>query len=194
MFFALVLAPGVSLANKMKDIQNSQNQGEIAIEGGPGLAMSPFGLGFNVGGSGGFKINSTFSLLGELEYHTYSGPKTNSGISWINDIKGLSVIQLCFVGKFKFTEMEVRPFILAGPGVAITLLNDSTEVSGTTYPGVGASEVDLMVEGGGGLEFRIDDRMTWFVQGKVCVDLASGAISSSMPIYIPVQAGLDFLM
>lgn len=140
------------------------------------------------------KIDSSFSLLSELEYHTYSGPTTVTGISWISETTGLSVIQLCFIGKYKFTEMQMRPYIFGGPGVAITLFNDNTVIPGQSYPGVGASEVDLMVEGGGGLEFRIDDRMTWFIQGKICVDAASAAISSSMPIYIPIQAGIDFLM
>jgi hypothetical protein len=195
-----LVLPVMAWANRMEDIQGRQSEGEFAIEAGPGVATNGYGFGFNFGGSAGIKFDKNFSLLSELEFHTYTGGATAVGTAY--NVQGISSapyiqsFQLCVLGKYRITEMRLRPFFFGGLGIGNVSIGDTTNVGGVSAQG-GTAQWAPILEGGGGLEFKIDPRMSWFVQAKFDLPFVSqpaGEPSIGSPIYIPVQAGLDLLL
>src|SRR5579885_1423238 len=133
------------------------------------ISSSSFGgsLGYDFGG---------VSLLLDSQYDSLD--PSNSSVP-----AAFNALELALLEKARFGGLtSIRPFVFLGEGVAISFLSGSS-----------VSETDPLLEGGVGMDFFANERISLFLQAKAdFVMTSSQALSpDKLSVYIPLQVGMD---
>lgn len=168
--------------------QDAAKKMNFYLGAGLGLPMSDFGDAYKMGlhgtGAVGFVVAPGFSILGKVEYHTFS--IDDQGAS---NVDGGSFNALMFGGagryNFQTASGKMSPFLMGGLGMANGKVSDLT-IGDTKY--TFDSETKLYFEFGGGVDIAAGQAMSLFIQGRY-VSIQTDDVSTS---FIPVTVGLKF--
>ncbi|HTA76520.1 MAG TPA: hypothetical protein VK791_05125 [bacterium] len=145
--------------------------GGAALGNGFGSAYSS---GYGLDGNVGIKLNHDFAFLLAIDSYIFN---TNVSGNYNGEVNIMPTIRLTLPSK------DVRPYILVGGG-----LNDNIQYYQNFFGTGTASATSPVVAGGIGIDFRLDRKLDFYIQGKYEDVLASGGSFS----YFPIAAGIQF--
>lgn len=156
---------------------------EVRFDGG---LVSPVSSGLHqdfisaasFGGSLGYDFGG-ISLLLDSQYDSLD--PSNSAVPASFNALELALLEKARLGGLT----SIRPFVFLGEGVAISSLSGSS-----------VSETDPLLEGGVGMDFFANERISLFLQAKAAFVLSSNQAVSpdKLSVYIPLQVGMDFVL
>jgi hypothetical protein len=174
---------------------------------GTAFELGGYGLGFGAGLGGFYMFDSEFGIGGMLHLYvfgtsyttksTYQNQSFALGTETYTSSLGISSLELVPTVKYKFEGKGIRPYFVAGFGLADLSASSRDTYSysnGTPYYGSNynysnsASAILPIVEGGAGLEFTLDRDTCIFAEGRFDVILGNYGTAT----YAPVEAGLNF--
>jgi tetratricopeptide (TPR) repeat protein len=141
-------------------------------------------------GMTGFGIDTTFYF--PLSENFALGLSSNNSFftSDYVDIYGDTYTDIYFYGegllslKVTLSGDAIEPFLVGGVGLNAVFIF----YSGGYYSSSYTYEIDPMISGGGGVNFRLDRYVSLFVQGRFATTFGNGGSFT----YIPLQAGISF--
>ncbi len=177
--------------------------GLVSLNGGQGLGWGgsiayydPVSPGLGLGGSLGFYAMNS-QILSDNTFTTVppSTPSTSPGQEVLNQT--YSRFQILGSAKFTVTGLGLRPYLLAGLGLAFLSDSgtDSEIVSGNTlayHTLPDNTQTCVVGETGLGLKIPLAQALDLFLEGKV--DLLLGLNGGTTTAYFPFQAGLGFIL
>lgn len=149
-------------------------------------------LGFHGMGGAGFNVAPKIQMIGKVEYHKFGA----DGESFGPGVEGGSFNALMFGvdGKFNLgvPAAPMKPYVLGGLGIASMKFSEfetsDTALATSLNQGTGESQSKVYFNFGGGLEFGMGPKTSWFVQARY----VSVATEGSATTYIPLTLGLKF--
>lgn len=169
---------------------------------GVGLPLSPnlksaYSTAFNLDLGAGYLVSRQLSLWLDVALALYDSK--NDSLTQGNNF---TLIDAALWTRFRILDSDFSPFLLAGPGLAYNEnRSNSVEIldpnTGDGYIPINAYEVDFLAEGGLGLDLRMGDGASLFLQAKITYDFTSGhfagfAFTDSPLVVMPVEAGVIF--
>jgi hypothetical protein len=164
------------------------------------------GIGFGIGGGCFYMFDSEFGLgvlthlyLFGSSYVSASTYETQSGTlgsETTTTTESDSSLELVPALKYKFDGSVIRPYLIAGVGVALISASDTYSYNYHNGPplytygtsSAPESKIFPVLEGGGGLELVLEEDLNLFVE--VRADLIIGDYATAT--YIPIEGGLTF--
>jgi hypothetical protein len=166
------------------------------------------GLGFGIGGGGFFMLDSDFGI-GALTHLYLFGFSETTTSTYITQTRTLgnetdtssesdTSLELVPVIKLKFDGNGIRPYFIAGFGLAlISVVVTDTYVyhnGPPFFPNTNSSSPESRIlpilEGGGGVEITIYHDLSLFLEARADVILGDRGTST----YIPIESGLNFTL
>jgi hypothetical protein len=175
---------------------------------GPGIAIYSNGSEVGIGGSlsGFYMLDKNLSLGGSLHFYTYSTSiitvseyETESstiGNETETDSGTLNALEVIATGKYKFDGNGLVPYLIGGIGLVDLMISGTDSFTydsgpplfGNSNSSFSGSEIDPVIEGGGGVEFSLGKDMNLFGEARVDLVIGDGGTAT----FIPVDAGLSF--
>ena len=167
---------------------------------GMGFPLSPnlgraYSPGFYINLGTGLRVTDQFSLWISLDLDTFNS--SNDSLTGSNNF---TLIDAAFWARYRILPSGLSPYLFMGPGVSYNenrnnkgpLYNPATYYA---YIPVNAYEVDLLLEGGLGLDLRIAEGFHAFLQTKVSCDFTSsqfaGYAFNDSPLWVmPLEIGV----
>ncbi len=169
---------------------------------GVGLPVSPhleqaYTLGFNVNLGAGYKVNDAFSVWLDVALDLFSSK--NDVLTQDNKF---TLINASLWVKYRFLTSDFSPYLFAGPGLAYNEnRSDQAPIydpdTGIAYSPINAYEVDFLAEGGLGLEIKMAQGASAYLQTRLTYDFVSThfanyAYTDSPIVIVPLEAGVLF--
>ena len=178
---SMTASPAAAAYSSTAATAGSPSKFELGLNAGVAVASNVTGFG---GGANGFMmLDKNFGLGAMVNFYTFGQSASGYGAS---ASASTNFIEILAGVKYKFDGNGFRPYIFGGVGIA-----DIMETETVTYLGVSqsvsASEMDPMIQIGGGAEFSMGPGMNFFVQGKY-----SDVLSTVSNSYEPIEGGINF--
>lgn len=158
---------------------------------------SAYASAFQVDLGSGLKVSDAFSIWLDLNLGFYNSK--NDALTGGNNY---TLIEAAFWGRFRLFPSTFSPYLFAGPGLAYNENRSDGALqydpnTGYAYVPVNAYEIDLIAEGGLGLDLKMGGGTDVFLQGKLTCDFTSshfaGYASTDSPVMVmPLEAGVIF--
>ena len=159
--------------------------------------QSTYSTAFNAGLGSGLKVSDNFSLWLDFNLEIYNSK--NNQATHNNDF---SLIEAAFWARYRILDSDLSPFFFAGPGISYNEYRSNQGAvldpnTGYGYIPINSYEFDFLAEGGLGVDLRMAQGMTAYLQGKLTYDFASAAFagygSTDSPIIVmPFELGIIF--
>lgn len=163
------------------------------------LPTSPEGFtdGWNLGFHGmvgaGFNVAPKVQMIGKIEYHKFGANVDALG----SDVEGGGINTWMFGvdGKLNLGApvVPIKPYALGGLGIASLKFSEYTSSDSALATSLNSGGTDESISKvyfnfGGGVEFNLGPKTSWFVQARY----VSVATEGSATTFIPLTLGLKF--
>ncbi len=169
---------------------------------GIGIPLSPrlasaYTNAFNLNLGTGIRLSTQWTFWLDLSLALY-GSK-NDPLTGGNN---LNLINAALWARYRLLDSDLSPYLFGGPGLAYNEnRSNNTEIydpsTGNGSVPINAYEVDLLAEGGAGLDLKIGEGASVFLQARVAYDFTSGHFAgfayTDSPIKVmPIEIGMIF--
>lgn len=169
---------------------------------GVGIPLSPhltsaYSAAFNLNLGAGVRVSDQWTFWLDVALALY-GSKNDH----LTQGNNFNLINAALWARYRLLDSDFSPFVLGGPGLAYNEnRSNNTEIydpsTGDGYIPINGYEVDLMAEGGAGLDLRMGEGASVFLQARVAYDFTSprfaGFASTDNPLVVmPIEIGMIF--
>jgi len=149
-------------------------------------------LGYHGMVGAGFNVAPKIQMIGKIEYHKFG----TDGSSFGSNVEGGSLNTWMFGvdGKLNLGApvVPVKPYAIGGLGIASVKISEFTSTDSSLQAslnsGTGESQSKVYFNFGGGVEFNLGPKTSWFVQARYVSISTDGSATS----FIPLTLGLKF--
>lgn len=169
---------------------------------GVGIPLSPrlasaYTNAFNLNLGAGVRASSRWTFWLDLSLALYGS--RNDQLTGGNN---LNLINAALWARWRILDSDLSPYLLAGPGLAYNEnRSNNTEIydptTGNGYVPINRYEVGFLAEGGAGLDLRIGEGASVFLQARMAYDFTSSSFAifayTDSPIKVmPIEIGMIF--
>ena len=148
------------------------------------------GAGFNMGGEYCYHVSDVFGVGGDLVYHKLGNKDVTVGNA--TSTSKYSTVQYGVHAKYMIpSASEVHPYLKAGLGLYSGKVSAESNFGGNTYK-VEASHTDFGLNFGGGADWKLNETMSWGVNGAYHYISSSGNAGTMISLDVGLKWGIGY--